>query len=189
MGLLSLSDVQPGPLTAEQALARAEVLVAQAICPGLPGLGVHTWEAQVRLGTEARPYGSPLYGRRRLGPSLLRYWPITGLLSVTQDGLDVTPNTTFDAFSIRKDTLAPEFTALGVITVTFQTGWTQGTIPPAIREAVALTLASLQDAPPEGVESERIGDHAIKYRAPEPGSTGLSPAVLALLRPYRAEGV
>lgn len=183
MGLLDVADLQAGPLTPEQALTQAEALVASTICPGLPGLDERTWELSVRLRDSPRAFGVPGFGQRRLGPDLLRYWPITGLISVVQDGVDLTSSCTFDTFSIRRDALAPEFGLLGALVVQFKTGWTADTLPDAVKQAVVLTANALLEAPPVGVKAERIEEHSITYDTE--GRAGLPLVVKALLHPYQ----
>lgn len=183
MPLLAAADLAPGPLTPEQALAQAEALVASAICPGLPGLSECTWELRVRLHPEPHAFGVPGFGRRRLGPDVLRCWPITGLVSVAQAGVDLTAECTFDAFSIRRDAQAPEFGAVGMLNVVFRTGWSAGTLPDAVRQAVLTTASGLLDAGPAGIKSEKIEDYAVTYDTE--GRGALPPAALALLRPWQ----
>lgn len=185
MPLLAASELA-APLTPEQILARAESLVASAICPALPDLGVHQWVAEYRIRNDDRALGIPLYGRRRLGPLVLRYWPITALTLVSQDGLDITGQCVFDTFTVRRDMLAPEFLPLSTVRVEFQTGWTADTLPTAIREAVLLTAREVQ-AIPEGVLSERVGTIQTTYQRTA-GESGLSPAARALVRPWVFEG-
>lgn len=171
------------PLTPAEAAAQAETLIAHAICPDLPDLTPHPWQAQYRPRDTPRAYGVPAYGTRVIGPSLLRRWPITALTRVTVDGTDITASCTFDTFSVRRDVLAPEFGPLALVTVEFQTGWSPADLPAPILQAMRLTAQSLLTAPPLDVESEKIGDHSIKYRVPE--ASGIPAAAQALLAPYR----
>lgn len=181
--LLALTDITPtGP---QSSLERAEALVTSAICPALPTLEEQTWTAEYRMRNDARPYGLPLYGRRRLGPEVLRYWPITSLVSVSQDGT-VLDDCVFDAFSIRRDALSPEFLPLGVVSVVFRTGWADvDDMPAAIRQAIILTHQEIE-ASPLGVKMERLGDVQTEYGA---ASGTLSPQVMQLLAPWRYVGV
>jgi len=183
VGLLDVSDLEP--LDQKALLNRAETLVAQAICPQLTGLETQVWTAEVRIRNDLRAFGVPLYGKRRLGPEALRVWPITGLTSISQDGTDIKAECTFDRFSIRRDAFSPEFSPLGLIAVVFQTGWEAYELPEQIKEAVLLTLQTLQ-ATPVGIVSERIGDVQTTYRA----TPGAMPAeALNLLSSWRYPGV
>jgi hypothetical protein len=183
--LLSTTDLA-APLSPDQVLARAEALVASAICPALPDLGVHQWAADYQIRNDDRALGIPLYGRRRLGPMVLRYWPITGLTVVSQDGLDLTSQCVFDTFTVRRDALTPEFLPLSTVHVEFQTGWTAQNLPAAIREAVLLTAREIQ-AVPDGIVMEKAGDLQTQY-ARTAGPSGLPAAAFALLGPWRFVG-
>ncbi|WP_407570726.1 hypothetical protein [Deinococcus altitudinis] len=185
MPLLSTTDLA-APLTPDQALARAETLVASAICPALPDLGVRQWAADYRIRNDDRALGIPLYGRRRLGPMILRYWPITGLTLVSQDGTDLTSQCAFDTFTVRRDALAPEFQPLSTVHVEFQTGWTAENLPHAVREAILLTAREIQ-AVPEGVSSKRIGDVQVTFER-SVSASGIPAAAQTLIAPWRFLG-
>ena len=181
MGLLGAADLPAEPLSREAAITRAETLVAGWLCPGLPDLMKRQWTVETRLQEEARAYGVPLYGRRRLGPALLRRWPITALLELTEDGVDRLPGASFDTFSIRLNSSVGEFSPVSRLRVVFQTGWAQNNLPPAVREAVMLTARELLDIP-AGVKAERVGDVTQTYL-----DAPLSPpeAARVLLAPWR----
>lgn len=184
MSLLAVSDI-PAATDPAANLKRAEALVAAAICPALPGLSLLTWTVEYRARNDQRAYGLPLYGKSRLGPEVLRYWPITGLTSITQDGTVLT-DCTFDSFSIRRDALSQEFLPLSILSAVFTTGWAvPENMPEAIRQAVLLAYQDIS-ARPNGVSSERIGDVQTVYSG---ASTSLSPDVLRLLAPWRYVGV
>ena len=186
MPLLAPTDLA-APLTPEQILARAEALVASAICPALPDLGVRQWAADYRIRNDDRALGIPLYGRRRLGPAVLRYWPVTGLTLVSRDGTNLTSECTFDAFTVRRDALASEFLPLSTVHIEFQTGWTAQNLPTAVREAVLLTARQIQ-AVPEGISSKRLGDVQVTFER-SAGASGISSAAEALIAPWRYLGV
>jgi len=183
--LLSTTDLT-APLTPEQILARAEALVTSAICPALPDLGVRQWAADYRIRNDDRALGIPLYGRRRLGPAVLRYWPITGLTLVSQDGTDLTSQCIFDTFTVRRDALASEFLPLSTVHIEFQTGWTVQNLPVAIREAILSTAREIQ-AVPDGIVMEKAGDLQTQYTRTD-GPSGLPAAAFALLAPWRFLG-
>ena len=185
MPLLTAAELA-APLSPEQVIARAEALVASAICPALPDLGVHQWAADYRIRNDDRALGVPLYGKRRLGPTVLRYWPITALSVVSQDGVNITDQCTFDTFTVRRDSLSPEFLPLSTVHVEFQTGWTADTLPVAIREAILLIAREVQ-ATPDGITSERLGDVQTTY-ARTAGPSGLPPGALSLIRPWIFQG-
>ncbi|GGO19530.1 hypothetical protein [Deinococcus humi] len=186
MSLLSVGDLVQTTPTPQQALDRAEALVAAALCPGLPDLAKREWVADYRMRNVQRGLGVPLYGKRRLGPEVLRYWPVTGLGSVTMDGVDRTAECIFDALSVRLDALASEFTPLSVVTVAFSTGWTAQELPNALRQAIVLTAEGLT-AQPVGIKAERLGDVETQYALPN--ADALPPGVLSLLAPWRHVGV
>ncbi|GAA4015571.1 hypothetical protein GCM10022631_29620 [Deinococcus rubellus] len=180
MALLSASDLS-GELTPAQALSRAEANIAAAICPGLPDLSERTWVCEYRMRNDGRAYGLPLYGKRRLGPEVLHYWPITALVSVTQDGTDITGDCTFDTFSIRRDALSLEFAPLSLVVAIFKTGWPDGnSLPVSIQQAILLTGRNLL-ARPEGVVSEKLADWAQTY---ETQTGALQEEAQALLAPW-----
>lgn len=182
LGTLYLPGATPTP---DEALSRAEALLASAICPALPSLSERTWQVEYRARNVQRGLGVPLYGRRHLGPSVLRYWPITSLVSVTQDGVDVTAQCVADTFSIRRDALSPEFEPLGLLTAVFKTGWTEQNVPPAIQEALLLTARAHLDNP-LGLRRERLGDADTEYGTP--GAGGLPAAAHSLIAPWRFVG-
>ena len=187
MGLLTATDV-PQTLTPDALTARAESLVAAALCPGLPSLELMTWEVIYPQRITPRGIGVPLYGVRVLGPSILKRWPITGVSVLEQDGVTRLAEATWDAFSIRLDGLAPEFLALSTVRVKFTTGWASpDDVPEAIRQAVALTVQGLA-ANPLGLKSERLGDVQNVY-GDVTATGGLSQVALNLLSPWRYPGV
>ena len=183
MSLLAVSDI-PAATDPAANLKRAEALVAAAICPALPGLGLLTWTVEYRARNDQRAYGLPLYGRSRLGPEALRYWPITGLTSISQDGVVLT-DCTFDTFSIRRDALSQEFLPLGILSAVFTTGWVDAaSMPEAIREAVLLAYQDITNRP-NGVASKRIGDVQVTFSSAQ---SSLSADVLRLIAPWRFLG-
>jgi hypothetical protein len=184
VSLLAVSDI-PAATDPAANLKRAEALVAAAICPALPGLGLLTWTAEYRARNDQRAYGLPLYGKSRLGPEVLRYWPITGLTSISQDGTPLT-DCTFDSFSIRRDALSQEFLPLSILNVVFTTGWADAaSMPEAVREAVLLAYQDISTRP-NGISSERIGDVQTVYSS---AGTSLSADVMRLIAPWRYVGV
>lgn len=184
MSLLAVSDI-PAATDPAANLKRAEALVVAAICPALPGLGLLTWTAEYRARNDQRAYGLPLYGKSRLGPEVLRYWPITGLISISQDGTPLT-DCTFDSFSIRRDALSQEFLPLSIISVIFTTGWVDAaSMPEAVKQAVLLTYQDIVNRP-SGLASKRIGDLQVTFTSAE---SRLSADVLRLIAPWRHVGV
>lgn len=178
----------------QAAIDLAIAAIGNYICPGVPDI-LESASRSVTLYLEdaypVPPY-VPLMGRYRLSASLLGYWPITALTSVTVAGEDVTGECFFDRFAVYRRQSAAPFPVGREIGLEFKTGWEE--LPSDLYQAT-LQLAYLYAQNPAGVEMEKIGDVTVRYgKVATSGNnagtipsaiTELPPGIARLLDPYR----
>jgi hypothetical protein len=146
------------PTTPDDLTALAESIVASYLHPTLTYLvpkttktvNVRLWDT--KLYPSASWYrsspapifsGSPIL---RVGPEILGLTPITELVSLFEDSIDLTTMCSFTKFAINLSQIDRSFgfDPLATLAITFKSGWdTAADVPPAILQAIRLTSLHL----------------------------------------------
>lgn len=177
-------------------IALAQTLIERIVCPDVPeGLAFTNRSVTLRLIDELPAPLVPSFGWNRVSARRLKAWPITGLTSVTVDGVDVTSSITWDRFGLERNTpYYQAFSPYSVITVAFSTGFkndgAEPKLPNALRQAIT-ELARIVQISQNGLDSKKLGDAQVVWSNNSWDSNGsglvLPATVRSLIAPWVLE--
>ena len=169
---------------------QAVAIISNLICPGVPdALTKKTRVVSFRWRESSTSgYLTPVLGGFNVTPNRLKAWPVTGLTSVTQDGVDITALCTFSRFTVTRID-GQRFADNALIVINFQTGFDQyGSsgagivpIPYELVQAIAVAQAAIGETPFGNILSQRIGDVETSYQSDDTSGLYRAGAAIASL--------